>query len=175
MRLFHRDIFTHQLRAMLYFYLWIPCLVIGISLMLDWYVVRLPLLPATWFIRVGALFMVGAGVGLIWLSTSDLARFGNGTPSPRKPAVVVVQQGSYGWCRHPMHLGYLIILLGILLAMRSLAGILIPWLVLVVWTVHVLRKEEKVLCRRFGNHYRAYQHQVPFLLPIRFRRSTPSL
>ena len=165
MALFHRDILIHQIRATLYFYLWIPFLVIGSSLMLDSWGVFLRL-PRGGITMATASILMLLGLYLIVRSTKDLARHGNGTPSPHKPARELVTQGSYAWCRHPMHLGYLVLLAGVLMALCSLIGLLLPLPLLVVLMVRQLRTEEHNLINRFGDRYRAYQQAVPFLIPF---------
>jgi protein-S-isoprenylcysteine O-methyltransferase Ste14 len=75
-------------------------------------------------------------------------------------------RGPYRWVRHPYYLGILLMLVGAIIAMRSL-----PALILLYPTVRVTvlraRREEHNLGLRFGDAYHAYYERVPFLLPLR--------
>ncbi len=78
--------------------------------------------------------------------------------------------GWYGRVRHPMLLGYLVVLLGV--------GIWFHLLTMILWWVplfgglmleYSLRFEERDLSRWFGEEYQLYQREVPALIPrVRF-------
>jgi protein-S-isoprenylcysteine O-methyltransferase Ste14 len=78
----------------------------------------------------------------------------------------LVTRGPYRWVRHPYFLGILLMLVGAIVAMRSL-----PALILLYPTVRITaqraRREEHNLALRFGDAYLAYRERVPFLLPFR--------
>lgn len=77
----------------------------------------------------------------------------------------LVSTGPFRWTRHPYFLAVLMLLLGLIVALRS-----VPALVLFVPAVRLTleraRREEHNLVLRLGDEYRAYQARVPFLLPL---------
>ncbi len=78
----------------------------------------------------------------------------------------LVTRGPYRFIRHPYLAGILLMLVGAIVAMRSL-----PALVLFIPTVRVTlmrgRREDHNLALRFGDAYEAYWRRVPFMLPLR--------
>jgi protein-S-isoprenylcysteine O-methyltransferase Ste14 len=76
----------------------------------------------------------------------------------------LVQTGIYGWIRHPMYLGYLLVLPGIVLIFRS-------WLVIpvfvssAIFVVVRIGEEEKLLAEHFGSEFDAYRRRTWLLLP----------
>jgi protein-S-isoprenylcysteine O-methyltransferase Ste14 len=76
----------------------------------------------------------------------------------------LVQTSIYGWIRHPMYLGYLLVLPGIVLIFRS-------WLVIpvfvssAIFVVVRIGEEEKLLAEHFGSEFDAYRRRTWLLLP----------
>jgi len=171
MALFHSDIWKHQLRATLYYWGMLPALVLGPGLLLDW-LLNLRPLQFSGLLKSAVVVFVGVGVLFVTCSTRDLQKYGDGTPSPLRPAKRLIMDGSYHLCRHPMFFGYDLILLAAVLTSRSLAALIISYPAFLFWSILVLRKEEQLLARRFKDTYRQYQRQVPFLIP-RWWRSQP--
>jgi len=144
---------------------------LGTGLVLD-RLLGLQRLPnAPWLIAV-SLVLLSAGLGLVCWSTNDLHRFGAGTPSPLRPAKRLIMEGSYRLCRHPMFLGYDLMLLAATLLLRSPTALVVSYPLFLAWSLLVLRAEERILVLRFKEDYRRYQQQVPFLLP-HLRRPKP--
>lgn len=168
--LFHRDIVGQQIKAMLLYYGALPLLVLGPGFLLD-RLLALPLLPGGMEVVALALVLALGGVGLITWSTIDLQRQGNGTPSPFRPARRLVTEGSYRLCRHPMFLGYDLVLLAAILLIRSSTALLVTYPLFLLWSIVSLRREERILASRFGDDYGRYRQTVPFLLPC-LRRPT---
>ncbi len=77
----------------------------------------------------------------------------------------VIDSGVYGRVRHPMYLGVLLVLLGIILTTLSLITLLL-WLIVFIGYNHMASYEERVLIQRFGDDYREYQRRVSKWLPI---------
>ncbi len=76
-----------------------------------------------------------------------------------KPSVLIVD-GPFRWCRHPMYLGMLAILLGISIICGSLAsfiGSIAFWIIVRIRFVPV---EEQSMMETFGDEYREYKQRV---------------
>ncbi len=171
MPLFHNEIWRQQIGATLFYWGLLPSLVLGPGLMLD-RLLELQRLPGSpWLVAI-SLLLLAAGLGLVCWSTSDLHRFGAGTPSPLRPAKRLIMEGSYRLCRHPMFLGYDLMLLAAILLLRSPTALVVSYPLFLVWSLLLLRTEERVLALRFKDDYRRYQQEVPFLLP-RLRHTKP--
>lgn len=127
-----------------------------------------PLLPvrARWVVA-GPVIVVGAAV-TAW-SAGHFLKTG-GTPVPINPPPKLVTGGPYRFARNPMVTGVILILLGIGLAIRSVALVLVftpVYLLVNVWELTQI--EEPELVRRFGDTYLAYRRDTPMFLP-RLRR-----
>jgi len=170
--LFHPDIWRQQIVAALFYWGVVPFLVLAPGFLLD-RLLHLPRLPSSALIICAALVLLLTGGALIWWSTIDLQKRGGGTPSPLRPAKRLVTDGSYGICRHPMFLGYDLLLLAVVLFIRSPAALFISYPLYLLWSLHWLKKEERVLQLRFKDRYRRYQQEVPFLIPRPRRKSKP--
>lgn len=108
------------------------------------------------------LLAVAAGVSasiLGALTLSFLGRSFSVMPEARR----LVTSGPYSIVRHPLYLFELLGVVGILLQVRSLPGILLLGLIVVLQIARA-RWEEGVLGRAFPE-YAAYRQEVPFLFP----------
>ncbi len=73
--------------------------------------------------------------------------------------------GPYGFLRHPLYAGTLLILVGFTVILNSqIWGVLFVAVFLAVY-LDTMRKEEKMLTDKFGDAYRHYRSQVPPLWP----------
>lgn len=167
--MFRHDIWQHQLRDALVYWLYIPGAVILSGLLLD-LLGGFPSLPGGKSLVVGGIALITTGMFIIWQATMDLKRFGEGTPNPRRPPKVLVTAGSYRFCRHPMFLGYDCAALGVVLLFGSLAMLLVSYPIFICLQVCFLRKEERYLAHRFQQRFATYQQQVPFLIPFHHKR-----
>ncbi len=79
---------------------------------------------------------------------------------------VLVTTGPYRWIRHPYFLGILLMLVGAVIAMRSLPALVLFYPALRVTLVRA-RREEHNLALRFGDPYLEYNRRVSFILPLR--------
>ena len=75
------------------------------------------------------------------------------TPNPRRPPLILVRQGVYALCRHPMFFGYDLAGLGAVLLSRFPASLLISLPIFYIWQILFLRKEERYLTRRFKGEF----------------------
>lgn len=107
------------------------------------------------FYLVGAL-LIGAGL-LLWIPAGrridECIRRG-----------VIADQGVYGIVRHPIYSGILFVLSGICIAAHSWILLICP-LVLYLILKLLLRREERVMKKAFGEAYQIYRDRVPALIP----------
>jgi protein-S-isoprenylcysteine O-methyltransferase Ste14 len=75
--------------------------------------------------------------------------------------------GAYTVCRHPMYTAWLTAAWGLLLSKPFLLIVFYNFL-LTGFVVYAARQEERQMITLFGDKYRAYQKQIPFLLPYGF-------
>ncbi len=158
-------LFKYRIRAALFYWLWLPGLVIGVGFALD-IILGFERWQGKYFLTIAALLLFGAGGGLISRANSDLAKLGGGTPSPARPACRLVVSGSYTICRHPMHLGYILAALGVVVLCRSPAMLLISYPLFLGWQIYFLKREEIFLAKRFGTEFTVYKQKISFLLPF---------
>jgi protein-S-isoprenylcysteine O-methyltransferase Ste14 len=78
----------------------------------------------------------------------------------------LVTRGPYRWVRHPYFLGILVMLVGAIIAMRSLPALILFYPAVRVTLVRANREEHN-LALRFGETYLSYRQRVSFLLPLR--------
>jgi len=105
-------------------------------------------------LRAGAPFLLVGGL----LAIGAVRALGRGRS--------LVTRGPYRWVRHPYFLGILLMLLGAIVAMRSLPALILLYPALRVTLVRAHREEHNLVLR-FGEAYLAYHERVPFMLPLR--------
>jgi protein-S-isoprenylcysteine O-methyltransferase Ste14 len=79
----------------------------------------------------------------------------------------LIQEGPHRVVRHPLYVSYVLILLGLSLALR-LYWLLIPTACILVGIYPTARAEEEVLVERFGEEYMGYKRRVGMLFPKLF-------
>lgn len=117
-----------------------------------------------------------AGLGFLWAvrSLGSFDTFGlrplrahiNGTEPRAMPLAI---RGPYRWVRHPLYSLFLVLLWACpdVTADRLLFNALFT-----LWIVLGTLLEERDLVRQYGDPYRAYQRQVPMLVPWRVPNQT---
>jgi protein-S-isoprenylcysteine O-methyltransferase Ste14 len=118
------------------------------------------IVPAMLRIPLGTMLLI-----LSWyLSETGLAIvFGEKREKPE-----VIRKKVFGFVRHPVYLGELLLYMGLLMFSLSLAASGI-WLLAIIFLHHISRHEEKLLLQRFGEEYKIYMKDVPMWIPrLRF-------
>ncbi len=129
----------------------------------------LPTVPAYVGLPVGV-FLTGAGtIGALW-STVTLYLCGGGLPIAVLPPTRLVKEGPYGVSRHPLYLSFLLYLIGWAGIGGSPSAAAIVLFIALIVGLYTVFYEEPVLIRRFGDEYRRYKDEVPFV----FRRRDAS-
>ena len=127
---------------------------------------RLPEPVATVLRLIGlVIFLVGLLL-VLWARWALGAMYGVSTSSsaPLHEKHRLVQHGPYSFVRHPMYLGYWLVILGVTLTYRTWTP-----LVLLIVTISSFylraRREEISLEEMFGEKWQAYTKNVPMFLP----------
>ena len=123
---------------------------------------------------VGTLFLLVGGY-FVLESIRVLLVTGGGIPLgdliPSDQSEALVRDGVYSKTRNPMLFGYLLALSGsgFLISSFSMA-FTFPLLYTALWSAWIKGREEPALERRFGDEYRRYREETPFLVPRLFPR-----
>lgn len=80
----------------------------------------------------------------------------------------VVEAGPYRMVRHPAYSGAILSMVGIGLAVQSLAGLLVLLLLSAIAYGYRIRVEERALLKDFGEPYAAYMRRTKRLVPFVF-------
>lgn len=133
------------------------------------------LLPSMYFVPVAAAFFlpqnfgfgysfmvpVALAIGLAGLSLWIIAMVNLGKSLAVMPgADRLVSRGVYKYLRHPIYIGIIFTILGLMVASGSVFGL---WfLVVIVIPLNIVRAyfEEKALLKKFGKEYEIYKSQT---------------
>ena len=110
----------------------------------------------------------------IWIGGSALGQVARSNRLPqvfglRETPIVFFYSGAYRLCRHPMYSGWMIAGWGIVLSKPYLLTVVFN-LLMTAYIVYESRREEKQMIVLFGDKYREYQKEIPFILPLPFKR-----
>ena len=98
----------------------------------------------------------------IWINISaDRAfKLAETTVKPFEESSILIQEGVFRWTRNPMYLGFVGILLGISMLLRSLS----PYIVIIVFIILIdlvfIRVEEEMLEAKFMEEWKVYRSKV---------------
>ena len=142
-------------------------MVIPVGVLTVWF--GFLLLPIPWWVTWLACGVVFAlGIYIFALSKREFDRSGQNLLS--KTGVTLITSGIYASIRHPHYLAHALLCLSFALGFRSLVGLLIALVNVIVGYWFAL-EEEKVLIQHFGDGYRKYKARVPMFIPKLRRKS----
>ena len=101
---------------------------------------------------------------IIWTGLAQLT-IGKGTPLPVVPTKKLVIRGPYKYCRNPMTLGAVLGYLGLSLLEGSIAALGLTAMFFLLAVLYIKLVEEKELEARFGEDYKNYKENIPFIIP----------
>jgi len=124
-------------------------------------------LPSPWNIAsiLSGLFVLCAGVILLFQTISLFITAGKGTLAPWDPTQKLVFLGPYRYVRNPMISGVLAILLSEAIITGSVALLVYFLFATVLNMIYMPLSEEPGLLRRFGAEYATYLQHVPRWIP----------
>jgi len=98
----------------------------------------------------------------IWINlwTDGAFRQAQTTVKPYETPSTLIVHGIFQITRNPMYLGFVVILFGVAIIMRSLS----PWLVIPVYVLMIdnlyIHREEQILSEKFGALWEGYKKHV---------------
>jgi protein-S-isoprenylcysteine O-methyltransferase Ste14 len=106
-------------------------------------------------------------IGLPWTIAAVVWQLisGRGTPVPVVPTHHFLQSGPYRYVRNPMMLGFFIYLTGWGFLSNHFAAMVAVAIIIALLILEIKFIEERELENRFGDAYRTYKKETPFLLP----------
>jgi protein-S-isoprenylcysteine O-methyltransferase Ste14 len=98
----------------------------------------------------------------VWLAVRADALFKRlGTEvKPFRPSALVVESDLYRFSRHPMYLGFMLLLGGIAVLAGTLLPLITVGVMLAIFTVRFVLPEERHMEEQFGQPYRDYKSRV---------------
>jgi len=99
-------------------------------------------------------------IGVLWC-IRDFYVSGKGTLAPWSPPEKLVRVGLYRFSRNPMYICGVLILLGWAVSFCSWFLFIYTLLVVIGFSLRVVRYEEPVLARQFGEEWEEYVNRVP--------------
>ena len=89
----------------------------------------------------------------------------------RVKGVGLIKTGAYSVVRHPQFTGIIIVTIGLTVMVLTLGGnqlqIIGLWMIQILGYISIARYEETHLLKRFGESFRQYKRDVPFMFPIK--------
>jgi protein-S-isoprenylcysteine O-methyltransferase Ste14 len=132
-------------------------LAIGVMVGLHFLIPVAEIIPAPWNYLGILLFVVGTWLNLV--ADRAFKNFAT-TVKPFEESSILVTDGVYRICRHPMYLGFVLILSGIAVFMGSLTPfVVVPIFAFLIDRVYI-RVEESMLAERFGTSWTQYRRDV---------------
>ena len=109
--------------------------------------------------------LILAGILLAWWTIYVQFTIGRGTPVPVMATQQLIIQKPYNYCRNPMALGAIAASFGVAILVGSISAVVLVLSLTVLLLVYIKFLEEKEMELRFGDAYRAYRKQTPFIIP----------
>jgi protein-S-isoprenylcysteine O-methyltransferase Ste14 len=105
------------------------------------------------------LFPLLIGVALNLIADRDFKR-SQTTVKPYEESATLLTEGVYRYSRHPMYLGFVLILLGISLLLGSISPYVVVLFFAILMEVVFIRSEEEMINETFQEEWRQYKSKV---------------
>ena len=79
----------------------------------------------------------------------------------------LITHGPFSYVRHPLYATLMITMPPLVIVWRSDLIFIVPWVLIVIVSHYIVRREERGLIELFGDEYKRYQGYVPTLLPFK--------
>jgi protein-S-isoprenylcysteine O-methyltransferase Ste14 len=116
-----------------------------------------PVIASPWNLAGIVLMITGV---IINIGADNTFRSTGTTVKPFAESTHLVTSGLYRFSRNPMYFGFVLVLFGLAI----LLGSLVPFLVVVLFAIHMEREfiavEEQMLARKFGHEWDEYKGTV---------------
>jgi protein-S-isoprenylcysteine O-methyltransferase Ste14 len=122
-------------------------------------------------IVIGCLAIAIGGAVAFWTIILQITRAA-GTPLPMLPTHRLLTAGPFHYCRNPMTLGTVLAYAGVAILVGSASALAVVAVFAGILIVYLKLIEEKELELRFGEEYREYKRNTPFIIPIRTRNNS---
>lgn len=142
----------------------LPVALVYLSSLLDTHL-GLPLLEKEQIAVLVGVFLVVAGFSFAVWAIYVQFTIGRGTPAPFMATQNLIVQKPYSYCRNPMALGTITLYLGTALIKESISAVGLVAVGAIALLTYIKMIEEKEMEMRFGDSYRTYKEQTPFLIP----------
>ncbi len=109
---------------------------------------------------LGAAVIVASTLWVVRL-VGKFIRVGDGTHVPIDPPRNFVAADAYRWTRNPMYTAYILTVLGEAMLFASLALVIYAAALWLIAHTYIVRREEPLLEKRFGDEYRDYRRRTP--------------
>jgi protein-S-isoprenylcysteine O-methyltransferase Ste14 len=119
-----------------------------------------------WPLRVAGVLPFAIGLAINLQHAKIFDRIGTNIKTFGDPDTLVLS-GAFSWTRNPMYLGFLLMLIGVGLALGSLAALGGPLLFFVAADRWYIPFEEKRLAATFGTDYDEYRDSVRRWIELR--------
>ena len=109
--------------------------------------------------------VIAAGILFAWWAIYVQFTIGRGTPAPIMATQKLIIQRPYNYCRNPMALGTIVAGLGLAIFIGSISAVVVVLTLALLLLGYIKFLEEREMELRFGNAYREYRKQTPFIIP----------
>ena len=107
---------------------------------------------------LGVIFIVLGLLINFW--TDSLFKKEKTTVKPNKIPRKLITEGPFRISRHPMYLGFVVLLLGIALVLGNIFSFIGPIMMFITLEKKFIPLEEKLMEKHFGKKYQEYKNQV---------------
>ena len=132
-------------------------LTILVMVAFHWLLPLTQIVPGLW--RLTGLMPLVGGISLNIAADRAFQRAGT-TVKPFEASTTLITTGVFRISRHPMYLGFVLILLGVAVILGSLT----PWLVIPIFAILMdrvfIQAEERLLAEQFGQSWLVYKAGV---------------
>lgn len=118
-----------------------------------------PIINITSFYRFFGIILIIIGLAInIW--ADGLFKKEKTTVKPNRASSKFITEGPFRFSRHPMYLGFVLLLLGIAIVLGSLSSFFAPIMMFITLEKKFIPLEEKQMEKYFGKKYLEYKSRV---------------